>query len=110
MPSGSVRVLPFLHLTYVENTGAAFGIGFSRNGFFIGLSTALRIEARSAVETAPRLDMPEALDQGEWDRLRSSFVLTECFEFLQPHGYAVETPALHAFVETRGLNDLRRRE
>jgi transglutaminase-like putative cysteine protease len=69
---------------------------------------ALRIEARSAVETAPRPDIPAALDQGEWDRLRSSFVLTECFEFLRPHGYAVETPALHAFVETRGLNDLRR--
>jgi transglutaminase-like putative cysteine protease len=70
--------------------------------------TALRIEARSAVETNPRVDMPEALDQGEWDRLRSAFVLTECFEFLRPYGYAVETPALHAFLEQRGLNDLRR--
>jgi transglutaminase-like putative cysteine protease len=70
--------------------------------------TALRIEARAAVETAPRLDMPDELDYGEWDRLRSSFVLTECFEFLRPYGYAVETPALHAFIEQRGLNDLRR--
>jgi len=41
MPRGSIRVLPFLRLTYVENTGAAFGIGFSRNGFFIILSTLL---------------------------------------------------------------------
>lgn len=41
MPRGSVRVLPFFSFTYVENTGAAFGIGFSRNGFFIALSTAL---------------------------------------------------------------------
>ena len=70
--------------------------------------TSLRMEARSAVETAPRVDMPAALDQGEWDRLRSSFVLTESFEFLRPHGYAVETEALRAFVEKRGLNDLRR--
>ncbi len=41
MPRGSIRVLPFLHLTYVENTGAAFGIGFSRNRFFIILSSVL---------------------------------------------------------------------
>ena len=41
MPRGSVPVLPFFHLTYVENTGAAFGIGFSRNGFFTALSAAL---------------------------------------------------------------------
>lgn len=41
MPRGSVRVLPFLDLTYVENTGAAFGIGFSRNGLFTVVSLAL---------------------------------------------------------------------
>lgn len=40
-PRISVRVLPFFHLTYVENTGAAFGIGFSRNAFFSGLSFVL---------------------------------------------------------------------
>lgn len=41
MPRGSLPVLPFFHLTYVENTGAAFGIGFSRNAFFAGLSVLL---------------------------------------------------------------------
>ncbi|MBI3552068.1 MAG: signal peptidase II [Elusimicrobia bacterium] len=41
MPRSTLRVLPFFRFTYVENTGAAFGIGFSRNGFFIGLSSAL---------------------------------------------------------------------
>jgi signal peptidase II len=41
MPRGFVKVLPFFFLTYVENTGAAFGIGFSRNRFFIALSTLL---------------------------------------------------------------------
>ncbi len=41
MVRGSVRVLPFFYLTYVENTGAAFGIGFSRNRFFIWLSSVL---------------------------------------------------------------------
>jgi signal peptidase II len=41
MPRTSVELLPFFHLTYVENTGAAFGIGHSRNRFFIILSTLL---------------------------------------------------------------------
>lgn len=40
-PVFEVPVCRFFHLTYVENTGAAFGIGFSRNGFFIGLSIVL---------------------------------------------------------------------
>ena len=40
-PVGSIPVAPFFHLTYVENTGAAFGIGRARNGFFIGLSFVL---------------------------------------------------------------------
>ena len=70
----------------------------------------LRIETRSAVETAPRPPLPEALDAGEWDRLRSSFVAAECFEFLRPHGFAVETEALRAFVLERGLEDLRLRD
>ena len=41
LPRASVRVFPFFHLTYVENTGAAFGIGFSRNRFFTFLSAGL---------------------------------------------------------------------
>ncbi len=41
MPRSSLAVAPFFHLTYVENTGAAFGIGFSKNGFFAALSVVL---------------------------------------------------------------------
>lgn len=40
-PRFSVAVLPFFHLTYVENTGAAFSIGYRRNGFFTVLTAAL---------------------------------------------------------------------
>lgn len=40
-PHGPVPVLPFFHLTYVENTGAAFGIGRSRNGLFVAVSAVL---------------------------------------------------------------------
>ena len=40
-PIAYVPVFRFFHLTYVENTGAAFGIGVHRNGFFIALSGVL---------------------------------------------------------------------
>lgn len=38
---GSVPVLPFFELTYVENTGAAFGLGRGANGAFIAVSVVL---------------------------------------------------------------------
>lgn len=70
----------------------------------------LTIVARSAVETQPPPILPQTLDRGEWDRLRSDFVRGECFDFLRPHGYAVETPALLAFIEKHALNDLRQND
>jgi len=70
----------------------------------------LTIVARSAVETQPPPELPETLDRGEWDRLKSDFVRGECFDYLRPHGYAVETPLLHAFIDKHGLNDLRRHD
>ncbi|MCX5790362.1 MAG: signal peptidase II [Elusimicrobia bacterium] len=36
-----LRVLPFFYLTYVENTGAAFGLMQGANAFFIGVSITL---------------------------------------------------------------------
>jgi len=38
---GPVPVLPFFELSYVENTGAAFGLGHGANGLFIAVSVAL---------------------------------------------------------------------
>jgi len=38
---GSIPVLPFFELTYVENTGAAFGLGRGANGAFIAVSVVL---------------------------------------------------------------------
>ncbi|HWA61861.1 MAG TPA: transglutaminase family protein [Caulobacteraceae bacterium] len=70
----------------------------------------LTIVARSTVDTYAPAPLPEALDRGEWDRLKSDFVRGECFDFLRPHGYAVETPALHAFIEKHGWQDLRRND
>ena len=40
-PRFSIPVLPFFHLTYVENTGAAFGIGSRRNGMFVAVAAGL---------------------------------------------------------------------
>ncbi|MGA0604504.1 transglutaminase family protein [Phenylobacterium sp. VNQ135] len=68
----------------------------------------LTITARSAVETSPPAALPEALDMGEWDRLRSDFVCGEHFDYLRPHGFARETEALHAFMAETGLDALRR--
>jgi transglutaminase-like putative cysteine protease len=67
----------------------------------------LTIVARSAVETEPRTDLPEALDRGEWDRLKSDFVIGEHFDFLHAHGFTGGSPALDAFVAAHKLDDLR---
>ncbi|MFZ5670054.1 MAG: transglutaminase family protein [Pseudomonadota bacterium] len=67
----------------------------------------LRIEARAAVETQPDPELPQALDMGEWDRLRSDFVRGECFDFLRPHGFARPSAALEAFIRERDLDGLR---
>jgi transglutaminase-like putative cysteine protease len=68
----------------------------------------LTIQSRAAVQTEAPPELPEALDSGEWDRLRGDFIRGECFDFLRPHGYAVSTPALDAFVAAHDINELRR--
>jgi transglutaminase-like putative cysteine protease len=70
----------------------------------------LTITARSAVETDAPAALPDALDLGEWDRLRSEFVQGEHFDFLRPHGFAHDSEALHAFVAERELDRLRARD
>jgi transglutaminase-like putative cysteine protease len=70
----------------------------------------LTIQARSAVETQAPAPLPESLDMGEWDRLRSDFVRGENFDFLRQHGFAVETEALRGFVEEKGLEAMRARD
>ncbi|WP_332771800.1 transglutaminase family protein [Phenylobacterium sp.] len=67
----------------------------------------LNIVARSAVETQPPTALPEALDMGEWDRLRSDFVRGENFDFLRHHGFAVETEGLKAFVAEHKIDELK---
>ena len=68
----------------------------------------LDILARAAVETQPAAALPDRLDTGEWDRLRSDFVRGEHLDFLRPHGFVENTAALAAFVDQHGLEDLRR--
>ncbi|WP_425998762.1 transglutaminase family protein [Caulobacter sp. DWR1-3-2b1] len=70
----------------------------------------LTIVARSAVETESPGERPNALDMGEWDRLRSEFVRGECFDFLRMHGFVETTEALSAFANEHNLDDLRRKD
>lgn len=70
----------------------------------------LNIVARSAVETQAPPPLPEALDMGEWDRLRGDFVRGENFDFLRHHGFAVETDALMSYVAEREIDHLRGRD
>jgi transglutaminase-like putative cysteine protease len=71
---------------------------------------SLTITARSAVETQPPPPMPEHLDIGEWDRLRSEFLQGECFDDLRPHGFARESAALHRFMTEHAIDGLRARD
>jgi transglutaminase-like putative cysteine protease len=68
----------------------------------------LTIRSTAVVETEVPDPLPDALDMGEWDRLRSESVRGERFDFLRPHGYAAPTPALEAFVHAFELDALRR--
>lgn len=70
----------------------------------------LTIVSKAAVETEPTPELPQALDMGEWDRLKSEFVKGEWFDFLHPHGFAESSPALDAFVRTHGLDGARLRD
>jgi transglutaminase-like putative cysteine protease len=68
----------------------------------------LTIRSRAIVETEPDEPLPEALDLGEWDRLKSEFVQGDCFDYLRPHGFAVATPMLEHFTKSYEIDRLRR--
>jgi transglutaminase-like putative cysteine protease len=70
----------------------------------------LTILAKSAVETQSSTPLPAGLDMGEWGRLKSEFVQRDCFDFLRPHGFAVETEALRAFMQTHLVDSLKERD
>lgn len=67
----------------------------------------LTIVARSAVETQAPAPLPERLDLGEWDRLRSDFVRGEQFDYLRLQGFCQDTKALQAFIAEKDLMGLR---
>jgi transglutaminase-like putative cysteine protease len=70
----------------------------------------LTITARSAVETQPPPPLPDKLDLGEWDRLRSEFLRGENFDFLHPHGFARESEALHHYMDEHDVGSLGNRD
>ncbi len=68
----------------------------------------LVIVASSVVETLAPAAPSIAAD--EWDRLDSDAIRGEFFDFLRPHGFAIRTPALAAFIAAREINGLRRHD
>lgn len=54
---GSIPVLPFFELTYVENTGAAFGLGRGANGAFIAVSVILIAALARLLRRWPKDDL-----------------------------------------------------
>lgn len=70
----------------------------------------LDIVAHAAVETQPAAALPQALDSGEWDRLKSDFVRGEHMDFLRPHGFVQYTSALADFIARHDLEAVRRRD
>ena len=70
----------------------------------------LTIMARSAVETETPTALPDQLDRGEWDRLKSDFVRGEHFDFMHPHGFTGPTEALGRFIAEKNLEELRVRD
>jgi transglutaminase-like putative cysteine protease len=67
----------------------------------------LAIHAHSTVQTEPADALPNRLDLGEWDRLNSEFLRGDCFDYLHPHGFAVPTPVLEAFIQNHNLSQAR---
>ena len=68
----------------------------------------LSIESRAMVETEAPAPLPDQLDMGEWERLKSHFIYGDCFDFLYPHGFAAPSPVLDAFIARHDLERLRK--
>jgi signal peptidase II len=56
-PHGPIPVLPFFELSYVENTGAAFGMGHGANGLFIVVSAVLIVVLFRLLRRWPQGDL-----------------------------------------------------
>ena len=93
-PVGTIPLLPFFDLTYVENTGAAFGMGKGANGAFVvvslGLTAALLWMMRGWPKDKPVLQWGALLVVSGalgnlYDRLAYSFVV----DFLHVHYWPV---------------------
>jgi transglutaminase-like putative cysteine protease len=70
----------------------------------------LDIIARSIIETTPQPMLPDEGPMDDWASLASGAVRSECWDFLTLQGVCAETPALRAFIDGRGVNDLKRHD
>jgi signal peptidase II len=92
--AGSIPVFRFFELNYVENTGAAFGLGRGANGLFIAVSVVLIAALARMLRRWPKDDL--WLQAGGllvlagalgnlYDRLAYKYVV----DFLYIHGWPV---------------------
>ena len=70
----------------------------------------LNITARLRVDSTAPAAAPQGLDDAEWRLLDQDLVRGECWDFLHPHGFARETPALRSFCEAHDTAGLRRQD
>jgi signal peptidase II len=113
--NGPIPVLPFFELSYVENTGAAFGLGHGANGLFIAVSAVLIVALVRLMRRWPQDDF--RLQAGGtlvlagalgnlYDRLFYRYVV----DFLYVHHWPVFNAAdscitVGAFLLAWGLKD-----
>ncbi len=87
---GPVAVLPFFELSYVQNTGAAFGLGRDSNGLFIAVSVVLIAVLARLLRRWPRDDY--------WLQMGGTLVLAGAFGNLYDrlaYRYVVDFLYLH---------------
>jgi signal peptidase II len=114
---GPIRVLPFLDLSYAQNTGASFGLGAGANRLFTAISAALILVLLRLLSRWPKenvwlqaggaLVLAGALGN-LYDRLAYRFVI----DFLDMRGFAVCNVAdwsisAGALMLAWGLRDVR---
>ena len=89
---GSIPLLPFFSLTYVENTGAAFGMGKGSNLMFVFVALGLVAGLHWMARKWPPSD--RALAWGKW--LVTAGAVGNLYDRLA-YGYVVDMIHVHRF-------------
>jgi signal peptidase II len=91
---GAIPIFPFFELSYVENTGAAFGLGRGANGLFIVVSVVLIAVLARLLRRWPKDDLwlqagGLLVLSGALGNLYDRFAYKYVVDFLYIHGWPV---------------------